>query len=86
MTTGTEGSGGLKPLSLCARARMEGNRSTLRDPPAPSAREHFGSSPAIQNQSLWVKAGDPICLPCHWSITTQGHEINCEVPGRVRHS
>lgn len=68
MTTATEGYGGLEPLSPHARARMDGNRSTLRNPP--DARRGVPSSihPCIQSQSPWVGEGEPICPVCGWPL------------------
>jgi hypothetical protein len=62
-------------IALRARARMGGNRQTLRNPPA---RGLFDSLPSIQNQSPWVRDGEPTCPDCYWPLDTIGHEVNCE--------
>jgi hypothetical protein len=78
MTTAYGGFRRVQPISVVrARARMGDNRQTLRDPPA---RDPFDSLPSIQNQSLWVKEGEPICLRCHWPINSQGCLANCGEP------
>jgi hypothetical protein len=62
-------------VATLSPVRMDGNRQTLRDPPA---RGNSDSPPSIQNQSPWVRDGESICPDCGWSTNTIGHEVNCE--------
>jgi hypothetical protein len=44
-----------------------------------TALGHVESLPSIQNQSPWVRDGEPICPRCHWPVDSVGHVVNCEV-------
>ena len=79
MTAVTEGSGGLKALSLYARMRVW--EQTGRPSVTLRCGDHAPSSPSsIQSQSPWVRDGAPTCSDCGWPLDSVGHEVNCEEP------